>query len=86
VHALDWHHFPEVPDRAHRVRVFVEAYGDLPAFDVADTVAGRMRDTRELMASLAASGVEPQRTWVADGALEREDEEIRWVKEHRDLF
>jgi hypothetical protein len=85
-HVLDWHHFPEVPDRARRVGVFLEAYGELPPFDVADTVSRRMRSTRDLMAGLAARGVEPQRTWVADGALEREDEEIRWVEEHRDLF
>jgi Phosphotransferase enzyme family len=85
-HALDWHHFPEVPDRRHRVRVFLEAYGVLPAFDVADTVARRMRATRDLMASLALSGVEPQCAWVADGAVEREDEEIRWVEEHARLF
>jgi hypothetical protein len=85
-HALDWHHFPEVPDRRHRVRVFLEAYGDLPAFDVAEVVAGRMRATRDLMSSRAAQGVEPQRTWVADGAVERENEEIRWVEAHRHLF
>jgi hypothetical protein len=76
-HALDWHHFPDVPDRRHRVRVFLEAYGDLPAFDLVDTVTGRIRATRDLMAMRAADGVEPQRTWVADGAREREDEEIR---------
>jgi hypothetical protein len=85
-HASDWHHFPQTPDRRHRVRVFVEAYGDLPAFDVADAVSRRMRATRSLMASLAADGVEPQRTWVSDGALEREDDEIRWVEEHRHLY
>ena len=85
-HALDWHHFPVVPDRRHRVQVFTEAYGDLPAFDVADTVADRIRATRDLMASRAAQGVEPQRTWVAHGAVEREDEEIRWIEEHRHLF
>jgi Phosphotransferase enzyme family len=84
-HALDWHHFPTVPDRRHRVRVFLEAYGDLPPFDVVDAVARRMRATRELMAARAAQGVEPQRTWVADGALCREDDEIRWVEEHRHL-
>src|SRR5689334_23981359 len=49
-HVLDWHHFPEVPDRAHRVRVFLEAYGELPAVDVADTVSRRMHSTRDLMA------------------------------------
>jgi hypothetical protein len=85
-HALDWHHFPAVPDRRHRVRVFLEAYGDLPAFDVVDAVADRMRATRDLMAALAARGVEPQRSWVADGAVEREDHEIRWVQEHRHLL
>jgi len=85
-HALHWHHFPEVPDRRRRVRVFLEAYGDLPVFDVADAVARRIRATRDLMASLADDGVEPQRTWVADGALEREDEEIRWVEQNRHLF
>jgi hypothetical protein len=85
-HVLDWHHFPAVPDRRHRVRVFLDAYGDLPAFDVVDAVTRRMRGTRELMRSLADHGVEPQRTWVADGALEREDAEIRWVEDHRDLL
>jgi hypothetical protein len=45
-----------------------------------------MQTTRDLMASLAADGVEPQRTWVADGALEREDEEIRWVEENGHAF
>src|SRR5579863_4023166 len=24
---LTWHHFPEVPDRKHRIQVFAEAYG-----------------------------------------------------------
>ena len=85
-HVLDWHHFSEVPDRRHRVRVFLEAYGDLSAFDVADAVARRIRATRDLMASLANDGVEPQHTWVADGALEREDQEIRWIEENRRLF
>jgi phosphotransferase family enzyme len=85
-HALDWHHFPEVPDRRHRVATFLEAYGDLPPYDVVDVVTRRMRATCDLMASLAAAGMEPQRTWVADGALEREEAEIRWVEEHRHLL
>jgi hypothetical protein len=85
-HAREWHHFPSVPDRRHRVQVFLEAYGGLPAFDVADAVARRMRSTYDLMSSRADQGVEPQRTWVADGALEREAEEIRWVETHRHLL
>lgn len=80
--ALEWHHFPEVPDRRRRVEVFLEAYGDLPAFDVAAEVVARMQRTADLMAELAAQGHEPQRTWVAEGALEEEAREIAWVHAH----
>jgi Ser/Thr protein kinase RdoA (MazF antagonist) len=84
--ALEWHHFPEVPDRRHRVQVFLDAYGDLPAFDVVDAVTARMRATSDLCRALADQGQEPQRTWVADGALEREAAEIAWVSGHRHLI
>lgn len=83
---LDWHHFPAVPDRRHRIKVLLDAYGDLPDFDVVEAVTRRMLVTRDLMRSLAEQGQEPQRTWVADGALEHADEEVRWVREHRDLL
>ena len=82
-HALEWHHFPAVPDRAARVGTFVAAYGDLPPFDVADAVIRRIRAVIELVAQLADRGVEPQRTWVADGANDRELEEIVWIEAHR---
>lgn len=84
--ALEWHHFPEVPDRAHRIAVFLEAYGELPAFDVVDAVAERMQATSDLMGRLAAQGQEPQRTWVAQGALESEAAEIAWVRRNRALL
>jgi len=86
--ALEWHHFPTVPDRRHRVGVFLDAYGRdaLPAFDVVDTVAARMQRTSDHVAALAAQGQEPQRAWVADGALERAAEEIAWVRGHRHLL
>ena len=82
-HALEWHHFAEAPDRRHRVRVFLDAYGDLPPFDLVDTVAARMQATSDLMARLAHEGQEPQRTWVDAGALDRAAIEIAWVREHR---
>ena len=82
---MRWHHFPAVPDWRHRIRVLLDAYGDLPDFDVVEVVTQRMLATRDLMRSLAEQGREPQRTWVADGALEHA-EEIRWVRDHRDLF
>ncbi len=83
--ALEWHHFPEVPDRRHRVQVFLAAYGDLLPFDVVDAVIDRIQATSDLVRALADQGQEPQRTWVADGALEQEAAEITWIREHRDL-
>lgn len=80
---LEWHHFPEVPDRRHRIRVFLDAYGDLPDFDVVDTVTARMQATSDLVRSLAERGQEPQRTWVEEGALEHDSAEIAWVLDNR---
>lgn len=84
--ALTWHHFAQVPDRAARVRIFVDEYGDLPAFDIAETIASRMEATMAIELSLARDGVEPQRTWVADGSQQRAAREARWVREHARLL
>jgi hypothetical protein len=84
--ALNWHHFPEVPDRAARVRVFLEAYGGLPRFDVAEAIAACMEVTMALELSLAEAGVEPQRTWVTEGSQDRQAQEVRWVREHAQLL
>lgn len=61
----------------------METYGGLPPFDVADAVIQRIRSMIALVAELAERGVEPQRTWVADGANERDLEEIAWIEAHR---
>jgi aminoglycoside phosphotransferase (APT) family kinase protein len=84
--ALEWHHFPTVPDRAHRVRLFLETYGGLPSFDVAETIAARMELTMAHELALAEAGVEPQRTWVAEGSQEWAAGEARWVREHAHLL
>ena len=84
--ALTWHHFPTVPDRAARVRAFLETYGGLPSFDVAEAIATRMEATMAIELSLAEAGVEPQRTWVAHGSQEWAADEARWVREHADLL
>ena len=81
--ALEWHHFPRVPDRRHRVRAFVEAYGGLPDFDVVDVVSARMQATSDLERALAEAAQEPQRTWVAEGSQQRAADEIAWVRAHR---
>lgn len=46
--ALQWHHFPEVPDRRARVAAFLDAYGPLPVFDVVETVARRAEATMDI--------------------------------------
>jgi aminoglycoside phosphotransferase (APT) family kinase protein len=85
-HCLDWHHFPVVPDRRERIRCFLAAYGPTAPFDVVDAVVRRGQATIDLELALAARGVEPQRTWVADGVVEEEAAELRWVAENRDVL
>lgn len=80
---LDWHHFPRVPDSRRRVQAFVDAYGGLPPIDVVEVVAATLQATSDLMRNLAEAGQEPQRSWVADGAVERDAAEIAWVRDHR---
>ncbi len=84
--ALEWHHFPEVPDRRHRISVFLEAYGGLPEFDVVEAVTARIQATVDLCRDLAAQGQEPQRTWVEEGWLEHDETEIAWIREHAAEF
>lgn len=85
--AVEWHHFPEVPDRRARIEAFLDAYGIAADFDVADAVIGRIRYTNAHVRFLAARGQEPQRTWVAEGSVEEgELAEIAWIEEHRALF
>jgi hypothetical protein len=83
---LDWHHFTEVPDRAARIRTFLDSYGSLPPFDVADSVIQRRRATIAHAGALADQGVEPHRTWVAEGSLDDEAAEISWIETNRALF
>lgn len=83
---LEWHHFSEVPDRRTRIEAFLDAYGIRADFDVADAVIRRRRSTIEHVHSLARLGQEPQRTWVAEGSLEDEADEIAWIEENRPLF
>ena len=52
--ALGWQHFRAVPDRRHRVQVFLEAYGPLPVFDVTEA-----RFRRPSLAASPCSTTEP---------------------------
>ncbi|TDD49769.1 aminoglycoside phosphotransferase family protein [Kribbella antibiotica] len=85
-HCLDWHHFPAVPDRRERIQHFLSAYGPTRPFDVVDAIIKRGQATINLELSLAAQGIEPQRTWVADGVVDEEAAELRWVADNRALL
>jgi hypothetical protein len=84
---VEWHHFPEVPDRRERIEAFLDAYGISDDFDVAEAVVQRIRYTNDHVRFLAAQGQEPQKTWVAEGNVEKEElAEIAWIEENRTLF
>lgn len=84
--SMEWHHFPHVPDRRARIEAFLDAYGIPADFDVADAVIRRRHATIEHVRFLAGQGQEPQKTWVAEGSLEDEAAEIRWIEDNRSLF
>jgi len=85
--ALEWHHFPEVPDRRARIEAFLDAYGMPADFDVADAVVQRIRYTSGHVRFLAAQGHEPQKTWVAEGSVEKEElADVAWIEDHRSLL
>ena len=84
--SLTWHHFAQVPDRRARIDAFLDAYGMAADFDVADAVIRRRHATIEHVRLLADQGLEPQRTWVAEGSLEEEAAEIHWIEANRQLF
>mgnify|MGYP005994938473 FL=1 len=85
--ALEWHHFPQVPDRRARIEAFLDEYGMAADFDVTDAVVRRRRYTNEHVRYLADQGQEPQKTWVAEGSVEQEElAEIAWIEENKSLF
>jgi hypothetical protein len=99
-HALEWHHFPVVPDRAARIRTFLTAYGERPdragpddegpgewgIRDWVEAIAARIEATVATATALAHQGVEPQQTWLEAGDLDTELDDARWVRAHRHLL
>ncbi len=83
---LNWHHFPEVPDRKHRVKVFAEAYGTTYTANIAQEVADMQRAVGKYEEYLAKKGLQPQGNWVANGDLEVIEKRAKWTEAHKDLF
>lgn len=85
-HAMRWQGFTAPPDRARRVRVFADAYGLDTSDGLVDAVIGRQQLTGRRVSALAARGLEPQRTWIATGWLDKLAAEIEWSRNNRTLF
>ncbi|MGC4042791.1 MAG: aminoglycoside phosphotransferase family protein [Armatimonas sp.] len=83
---LKWHHFPELPDRKRRIEVFCQAYGVPVPENVTRRVAALQRQVAQTMVAMAARGVQPQKDWVANGALEDTEKQARWTESHQRLF
>jgi len=79
-----WLRYPDVPDRLRRMAVFVDEYGADAIggpTDLASLAASVIDVQREILASderFAAAGVEPQRTWVAEGLADKQRARIAW--------
>jgi hypothetical protein len=84
--ALNWHHFPTLPDRKHRIEIFANAYGLEPLDDIVGEVASLQRQVATFMARLAERGLQPQADWVEEGALEEAEQGAQWTEAHRALF
>jgi hypothetical protein len=86
VQAMRWQGFQTPPDRARRIEVFAEEYG-LPTVDgLVDAVIRRQEMTRTRVRTSADLGLEPQRTWVAEGFCDDLAARVRWSKDNRTLF
>lgn len=82
---IKWHHFPNIPDRKHRIKVFLDAYG-IDLKNIVDGVANVQRAGREHVKHLADRGLQPQVDWVQDGLLEKTEKQAQWSESNRQLF
>ena len=83
---LSWHHFSQVPDRKQRIEVFTSAYGIPAILDVTAQVARLQRTVAQFMVHLADRGMQPQKDWVANGALADAECQAQWTEAHTSLF
>lgn len=84
--AVKWHHFPEIPDRKQRIKLFAETYGIKELGDIVDDVAAMQRQVGKYEEYLAKRGLQPQMDWVANGDLEEIEKRAKWTEENRHLF
>jgi hypothetical protein len=85
-HAMRWQGFTEPPDRARRMVVFAEEYGLAAVDGLVDAVIRRQQMTCLQVRALADRGLEPQRSWVANGLCDELADRVQWSRHNRTLF
>ena len=83
--AMRWQRFAAPPDRRARVEIFATAYGLTSLDGLVDAVIAAQRRTIARVRALAAIGFERQLQWVRSGAIEQDEEAVRWTETHRHL-
>lgn len=83
---IEWHHFKSIPDRRHRIHVFMEAYGAPIIKDITSKIVSLQHEVNEFAKSLARRGIQPQADWLTNGELDKVEEQARWVEQNSDLF
>ncbi len=85
-HALRWQGFTVPPDRARRIEVFAAEYGLTSDAGLVEAVIRRQELTGCHVRALAEQGLEPQRTWAANGVYDELASRVQWSRDNRALF
>lgn len=85
-HAMRWQGFAAPPDRARRISVFAEEYGLATVGGLVEAVIRRQEMDGRYVRALAERGLEPQRTWVAQGFCDELAAWVQWSRDNRALF
>ena len=84
--AMRWQGFDAPPDRARRVEIVAEEYGLSTVEGLVDAVIRHQELTSSHVRVLAEQGLEPQRTWVAEGYGDEMAARTQWSRDNRTLF
>jgi hypothetical protein len=85
-HARRFQGFDAPPRRARRIAVFAQEYGLSGTQGLVDAVIRRQELTTVRVRALAAKGLEPQRSWVAEGFCAELEARVRWSRDNRPLL
>jgi Ser/Thr protein kinase RdoA (MazF antagonist) len=84
--SMEWLRTDEPPDRAHRMRVFADAYG-LPSTEgLYDAVLREQETTTRYIVELGERGLQPHAQWLREGFVEAQERRMAWTRAHRHLF